>query len=247
MKSYYLFGSRILTHVLFWVSYFLLFGFIWANENNYFQSYFLEFILLPIRIGAVYITIYVLLPKNLLPKKYISFGWQYLLLLLISGVLQRVFIYFFYETILQLPHSPLFDLNGILRAIILVNSTVIFVGAAKILELFHQERELNQNLKKPDQIIDIKADKRIFRISTDEIQYLEGLGNYVTYQLTGDQKLIAYTSLKEALKNLPAHFLRIHKSYIINKNHIRSYNNENVEIAGKLLPIGKAVQIEFED
>ena len=57
---------------------------------------------------------------------------------------------------------------------------------------------------------------------------------------TQDKKLISYTSLKQALEELPEYFIRIHKSYLVNMNHVTSYDHEDIEVGGNLLPLGRA-------
>ena len=88
MKSntnFYLFGSRIATHSIFWVVYYLLFGLIWVGEEGYLASFYLEFVLLPIRILAVYITLYYLLPQFLLKRRYRDFFLGYGITLLLGA------------------------------------------------------------------------------------------------------------------------------------------------------------------
>jgi len=242
------FHLRIIHHILFWLIYYITFGFIWAEGGDYWQSYYLEFILLPIRILAVYFTIFLLIPQYLQHRKIIHFATGYLGLILICAVLQRLFIFFFYEGI-AVDQNQLWDLTGILRAIILINSTVLFVSAIKITQLWWLEGDKNNHLQtiiksihstdRKDEIIEIKAEKRINRIPADELLFVEGLGNYVIYH-TQDKKLISYTSLKQALEELPEHFIRIHKSYLVNMNHVTSYDHEDIEVGGNLLPLGRA-------
>lgn len=239
-SGYYLFGSRILTHVLFWLGYFISFGLIWSQHGDYYSSFYLEFMLLPVRISAVYLTIYVLLPRTLLQEKFLRFAGQYALLMLVCGILQRVISYFFYEGNTGWTTAELLRVWPIMRAMILINTTVLFVSAFKIFTLYLTERKKNQVLA-TDPVIEIKADKRIFRLSPSQILFMEGLGNYITYHTTDQQKLIRYASLKQALSELPPHFVRIHRSYIVNKQHVRSYNAEDVEIGEHFLPIGKSV------
>lgn len=236
--------SRPILHIGFWLIYFLSFGFIWGSAGQYWQSYYLEFILLPVRMLAVYCTLYVLIPRFLKPRKLWSLLGAYLFLIAISAVLQRVFTFYFYEGNADMSYA-FWDLGGLLRNVILINSTVIFVAALKITQLWWQEGESNQRLTAlvqslgQPQTIEIKADKRMHRISVHDILYVEGLGNYVVYH-TLNQKLISYTSLKQALEQLPSQFARIHKSYLINKDKISSYDQETVEIAGREIPMGRS-------
>lgn len=239
MQQYYLFGSRILSHSIFWLCYFLAFGFIWAKEGKYLDSYYLEFVLLPIRIGAVYLTLYWLMPRYLLQKKFLGMLVAYVSMLLSSAILQRLFTHFFYEQQTSLDLTLLLDPNAVLRSAILINTTVLFLGAIKLLWLYFEEREKNELTGAG--LIEIKSEKRFYRIAPEDIVFIEGLGNYVTYHLESGQKIIRYASMKEALWELGDDFRRIHKSFIINKAHIKSYNQENVEMpADKFLPIGNS-------
>ena len=236
--KYYVFNSKILTHVLFWVGYFLLFGFIWAREGNYLDAYALEFVLLPVRIMAVYVMIYLVIPRCLEKELYMKFGLSYVLLLLISGLLQT-FIVFFYRGM----GESLVTFGALTRNIVLINSTVVVIASFKIFKLWQQQRAATKSPQfETSAIIEMKADKRTYRLKTSDILYLESLGNYVTYHLK-DKRLISYTSLSECASRLPANFLRVHKSYIVNRENISSYNSEDIEIGDKRLPIGRAFRL----
>ena len=132
MKSYYLFGSRVLTHIAFWLAYYLAFSLIWQKGDDLYQGFFLEFVLLPARIGAVYLMIYYLLPNTLLKKKWWQFAVQYAGLLLLVGLIQRGLIFFFYEANRGGVFTDIVNFQGVLRAAILVNSTIVVVTAVKV-------------------------------------------------------------------------------------------------------------------
>ncbi len=250
MKGYYVFGSRVLTHFVFWLLYYLLFGFIWAKNGNYLASYFLEFVLLPIRMLGVYFMIYTLIPKYLQKRRIKAFVLSYAGLLIVCGLLQRLFTHFFYEGFFATEPTEIFDLSLILRSIILVNSTVLFVSAIKIALLWFEEQDRHKawvdsrETAKKD-TLQIKAEKRTFRVDTDDILFIEGLGNYVTFVMK-NEKIVSYISLKEALNGLPGDFKRIHKSFIVNKNHIRSYNYEDVQVGEHFIPIGRSYRSELK-
>ncbi|MEQ6168984.1 LytTR family DNA-binding domain-containing protein [Ekhidna sp. MALMAid0563] len=239
----YLFGSRILTHILFWIGYFLLFGFIWEKGDGYASSYFLEFVLMPIRIGVSYVAMYWLLPQVLLKKQFVKFLVLFLVLLFVGAILQRFFIHFFYEQRIDFDWTLILDVSDVLRAMILINSTALFLLALKILKLYFEERAINQPIH--DSAIEVKADKRFYRLAPSDIMYLEGLGNYVTYYLKDGRKIIGYTSLKKANDELPDHFIRIHKSFIVNAQAVISYDKTSVEVEkDKFLPIGNSYEFE---
>ena len=243
LSNHYLMQSRILTHVAFWVVYYVAFSFLWANDGNYYKSFGLEFVLMPVRISTAYLTMYYLIPKFLLKELVTKFLFTYAGVLIIAGILQRVFIYFFHEAFFSSNLLSLWQVEGVVRSMVLVNSTVLFLSAVKM--YYYWREESYKNIKINEGLIEIRSDKRNYRVKPSDIQYIEGLGNYVTFYLDDRKSLISYMSLKEAKQNLPDHFVRIHKSFIVNKDWIESYTADNVEVKGRILPIGKSIILEM--
>lgn len=232
-------NSRILTHIGFWSLYYVCFSLIWVKNDNYFASFYLEFVLLPARVIGVYVMIYLLIPKYLVKKKYQLFILMYLSLLIATGLLQRLSDYFFYQRLLLNETSVIFDIASFTRSILLVNSTILFVAAVKIFQLYLIEVDKNQTDN--GRTIELKSNRRIHLVLTEHILYVEGMGNYATYYMQNGDKIIVYTSIKAALEALPKQFIRLHRSYIVNTQQIDSYNNDNVSIAGVELPRAKNV------
>ncbi|MDW7694647.1 LytTR family DNA-binding domain-containing protein [Flammeovirgaceae bacterium SG7u.111] len=85
----------------------------------------------------------------------------------------------------------------------------------------------------------VRADHRIYKLQFDELLYVEGLKEYVSY-FTKNERIIALESLKKLETILPTdQFMRIHKSYIASVRHIKAIEGSQVVIGDKLLPIGK--------
>ncbi len=242
----YLAGSRLFTHVLFWLCYYLLFSLIWMRpEAGYFASFYLEFVLMPVRIMAAYCMLYFLIPHYLEQRQYLRFVQGYSLLILIAGALQMIFSYFFYEQLLlQSQEDFSFSLAAWIRNMVLVNTTVLLLGAIKVFQLYIRLRESLLRQQDPGSapaFIEVKAERSVHRLRFDDILYVQGMGNYVTYYLNGGDKKVVYSSLKDSQQQLPSQFVRLHRSYIANKDHIDSYNQEQVVVAGHSLPRGKDV------
>ncbi|MEL7003676.1 MAG: LytTR family DNA-binding domain-containing protein [Bacteroidota bacterium] len=238
----YIYGSRMLTHIVFWAGYYIFFSLLWAKGGNYYASFGLELILMPIRIGTSYLTIYWLIPKYLLNDQLRQFGFFYLAIMIIAGILQRVLTYFFYEVIFVQEQSELWEISGIIRSIVLINSTVLLLSALKIYDYWRQERAASK--KNSEEVFVIRSDKRNFRVKPSDILYVEGLGNYVTFYLVGKKPIISYLKLKELESTLPDKFMRVHKSFIVNRDKIQSYSSENIDINDRMIPLGKSVNLE---
>ena len=165
-------------------------------------------------------------------------------MMVVAAILQRVFIHLFYENLLlDNSEEGLFSVKMLIRASVLINTTVFLVLSLKIFQLFLIERERNDSLK--NKYIEIKADRRIHRINLDGILFVEGKGNYTTYNLSDHKKITAYGSIKKTLEILPSNFVRVHKSFVVNKNKITSFDENTIQIEEALIPRGKSVKDEI--
>lgn len=87
--------------------------------------------------------------------------------------------------------------------------------------------------------ISINSGHKIFRIQPDNILYIEGLKEYVSYYTEDGQRIVALESLKKLTETLPNNqFVRIHKSYIINMSKVKVVEGNQVQIGNKKIPIG---------
>lgn len=84
----------------------------------------------------------------------------------------------------------------------------------------------------------LKANQKLHRVQLNEILYIEGMKEYVVFH-TKEQKLVIHASLKSLEQSLPSHdFLRVHKSYIVNKNKVSNMFGNQLAIEDKYIPIG---------
>jgi DNA-binding LytR/AlgR family response regulator len=97
-----------------------------------------------------------------------------------------------------------------------------------------------------DQYIFIKSSKKTYRISLNDILYIEALGDYVKIYTT-DRMIISYHSMKN-LENLlsPKQFPRIHKSFIVSLSKIDLIEGNQVKLRDRCIPIGTNFKAEFE-
>lgn len=91
----------------------------------------------------------------------------------------------------------------------------------------------------------IKADRRYFKVNFEDIFFIEALKDYVIIQ-TVKQRLISRLSLKAISEMLPAAtFLKPNRSYIINKERIDSFSNNDIFIDKYEIAISNANRNSF--
>lgn len=85
----------------------------------------------------------------------------------------------------------------------------------------------------------VKADRKIYRVLLEDIYFIEGLREHVTFY-TKQGKIISLDSLKRLEKTLPdSRFMRVHKSYIINKLKVESLQGNTLIINNSNIPFSK--------
>jgi len=96
----------------------------------------------------------------------------------------------------------------------------------------------------PDHLF-IRAEYRIQKVNFESILYIEGLRDYLAFH-TPAGKILSLESMKKMEATLPTSiFIRIHKSYIINRNKIEFLDRGKVIINGQYLPVGDTYRERF--
>jgi DNA-binding LytR/AlgR family response regulator len=91
----------------------------------------------------------------------------------------------------------------------------------------------------------IKSERKFHKISFDAIRFVEGLKDYVVIY-TADKKLITAMNLKTFHQKLPQElFLRVSKSYIVNKNCIDAFDHHTIYMADQEIPLGEIYKQDF--
>ena len=95
--------------------------------------------------------------------------------------------------------------------------------------------------------ISIRADHKTTLVRYSNIIYLESAGEYIRLHLADGTKLVTLFRMKNMESELPAErFLRVHRSYIINVEHITGYTKSRVFLTGDdYVPIGENYKESF--
>lgn len=87
----------------------------------------------------------------------------------------------------------------------------------------------------------VKADRQWVKIPIADIRYIEGWKEYVKIY-TENEKVVTLESLNNLEATLPAaHFLRVHKSFIVAKNRVQKLDGETLVLIGNAhVPVARA-------
>jgi len=85
----------------------------------------------------------------------------------------------------------------------------------------------------------VRADYKLVKIILKEIEYIEGLGDYIKIY-SGSKPVLTQMSMKSMEEKLPStDFLRVHRSYIISLDKIDFIQKNILSINGKEIPISE--------
>lgn len=103
----------------------------------------------------------------------------------------------------------------------------------------HGSKTIVPEEKKIDNIINLKIDKTLHRLSTNDILYIESDRNYITV-ITKTGKFTYIDSLKNWEEKLPPNlFTQTHKSYLVKLSAIDKISGNILYINDSKIPIGR--------
>ena len=105
---------------------------------------------------------------------------------------------------------------------------------------------LNRNVNNAEKCILVRSEYSLIKIAVKEIEYIESFDDFIKIHIVGKKPVITLMSLKAIQEMLPSdQFVRIHRSYIIPLNQIKSIRNNRVQLQNSDLPLGVRYKTDF--
>lgn len=94
----------------------------------------------------------------------------------------------------------------------------------------------------------VKSDYKWMRIDIGQILYVEGLKDYVKIHLEGVSKpVLSLLSMKSMEEKLPSdRFLRVHRSFLVQKNKIRVMDRGRIVFGKEYIPVADSAKQELQ-
>jgi DNA-binding LytR/AlgR family response regulator len=123
-----------------------------------------------------------------------------------------------------------------------VNKITTILKAKQKLQLLENSQPPIQPVIEKKGFVIIKNERKIVKLLHEEILFIEGALEYVTFQ-TRNKKIMGLFSLKNLEKELPEDkFMRIHKSYIVALDKISEIDGNLVKIEQFTIAVSKAIR-----
>ena len=120
-----------------------------------------------------------------------------------------------------------------------------YFRAEELLRLKNQPISEEAHTSATDDFLFIKSNKKSVKVKLADIQYIEGLGDYIKIHLK-TEKHVTNLSMKKILSLLPSSdFHRIHKSFIVSMDKVESVEGNLVAVNSAKLPIGNSYRQQF--
>lgn len=120
----------------------------------------------------------------------------------------------------------------------------------KLVEKSQQTEQPEKTEKAEDkQSIFVKSEYKLIQIELKNILYIEGLKDYVKiYEENAPKPIMSLMSMKAMEDMLPSdRFMRVHRSYIVQKEKIRIIEHNRIVFGNLYIPIGDSYKQVFQD
>ena len=104
---------------------------------------------------------------------------------------------------------------------------------------------VNEESKPATSFIYLRVDRKMIKVLLDDILYIESDKDYVKVFTEKGFIITRQTIASVEAMLSESQFIRIHRSYIVSLNKLKSFTAETVEIGNKELPIGKLYRNNF--
>ena len=94
--------------------------------------------------------------------------------------------------------------------------------------LVNLQNKPHDTISRSNDFITVKADYKLYKINYDDLLFIEGQHEYVTFHTMPKDK-----------------FVRVHKSYIVSFKHIQDLDKSDVTVAGNKVPVGASYRDEL--
>lgn len=229
--------KRIFSHMLFWgLSSLFLSLFLGHRSDDLRMTLLFTGILMPVAIATSYTFNYFLFPRYLFRKHYFRFALYTFFFIVFSIYLQMLIVVAAFILIANYEYGSM--VPGTTNVINLAVGIYFIVFLSALIYLVKRWSRMAEN-DREEKPFTIRINRETARLDPSTILMIESLDNYVKIHLTNRKQYIVKEKISRLSERLPGYFLRTHRSFIVNLQHVESYTREYVKIESHTVPISR--------
>ena len=109
------------------------------------------------------------------------------------------------------------------------------------------DRWLTRNHPEMESPITFCSDRKRVSLLPSQMLYIESCDTEVYIHTTDGRKLRNKTGISQWESALGYPFVRIHRAFLVNSNHVKSYNQDTVKVGEESLPVSRKYQKGLKD
>lgn len=130
-----------------------------------------------------------------------------------------------------------FSFERFLKAVLKVKDTIQLRNSSTK----SSNTALSSNDEDSNKYLKVHADYKIHRIALDDILYIQSMREYVAFHTVNAKRILSLNSLKKLEQELSqTQFIRVHKSYIVATDKVKSLERNQLLIGDIKIPIGSS-------
>ncbi len=142
-----------------------------------------------------------------------------------------------------------YKLNAIDYLLKPFNYPEFLMATRKAIKQIELELKADKSKDEENNFIFLKSEYNLHRIDFNRISYVEGLKDYVKVYLDDTKKpILTLLTMKSLMEKLPVNrFMRVHRSYIVNLDKIKTIQRGRIVIGETYIQVSEQYKVQFQD
>ncbi len=237
--------KTIQKHILLWLTIAVILIVYYGRVNSDFlEAFYYVIMLMPVAVGTAYVFNYYLVPNFLLTKRYWTFALYMFYMLVITLYLEMMVMVFSFIYLYNFRYG---EMNPLTVDTISVATTIYLIvfGFAffRMIESLRksvaEKAALTEKIEKEKaKVLTVISDRQQIPIPLDQIRFIESLSDYVRIDHENG-KTMTKEKISKLEERLPADFIRVHRSFIVNRKWVVAFSSEHVKVADETIPVSR--------
>ncbi len=95
-----------------------------------------------------------------------------------------------------------------------------------------------------DHVVFVRSGTEIARVDLREVRFMKSESNYVRFTFA-DKEITTLMNMRDLERKLPSTFVRVHRSFIVNLDHVDRLDSNDIKVGRALVPVSDSYREEL--